>query len=90
MLSDEQAKAVDQVLARYETYIKRLGQRVAAKGVRPPHPLPSWIERTEWHLNGLRHHFAEWARGAPGAMNGSQQSVPTWVRATRPGEPDRS
>jgi len=62
-LTPEQAKVVDDVLARYEDYLKRLGKRVAAQGVRDPHPLPKWISKTEWHANGLRHHFAEWAKG---------------------------
>jgi hypothetical protein len=76
MLTEDQAKAVDAALTRHIAYLERLGQRVRAKGVREPHPLPKWIEHAKWSLDGLRCHFGEWARGEDPTLNGARQVSP--------------
>ena len=82
MLKPDQAKQVDATLARQEAYLRRLLEPVRAKGVREPHCLLAWIEKTSWHVSGLRHHFGEWARGqSPPLYAQEAPEKPVWAKA---------
>jgi hypothetical protein len=81
-ITPEQAAQVDAVLARQEDYLKRLGARLKAIGVKSPCCLPGWVEKAEWSVSGVRIHFAEWARGkTPFAL--PRQEVPAWQAALK-------
>jgi hypothetical protein len=62
-ITPEQAAQVDAVLARHQDYSKRLSARLKERGVKSPHCLPDWVEKAQWSVSGLRHHFTEWASG---------------------------
>lgn len=79
-ITPEQAAIVDAALAGQEQYLRRLADRLKAIGVNHPHPLIQWAEKAEWHVSGLRSHFAEWAKGQePNPI--PPQTVPAWQKA---------
>jgi AraC-like DNA-binding protein len=62
-ITTEQAIAVDRTLAVYAEYLRRLSRRLNVNGVTHPHQLAVWAQQAHFHVDGLRHHFNEWATG---------------------------
>jgi hypothetical protein len=83
-ISTEQAAIIDAALARQDQYLCRLAARLKAIGVNHAHPLIQWAEKAEWHVSGLRSHFAEWAKGQE-PHSAPKQIIPAWRKAREQG-----